>query len=151
MEQNRILTRDLKAILSAALEMTRDPAAAERMLQICERTELAAERYAAELHELRCARDEHQGFLSRTAKEQDARLQQEKLAFEREVEARRKRLQMEEDAIARKRESVNRDKEVIAALRERLERKAEKAGLSLPADAIPAGCDSVIEQQPTAA
>jgi hypothetical protein len=149
MEQNnRILTRDLKQILAAALAMTRDPGVAERLLALAERAELATEKYTTELHELRCARDEHRGFLSRAGKEHDERLAQERLAFEREVEARRKRLQMEEDAIARKWEAVT-------ALQERLERKAVRAGVApayqVPVEQSPA-CDPAIDQQqPTAA
>jgi hypothetical protein len=151
MEQNnRILTRDLKAILSVALAMTKDPGTAERLLALAERAEKATEQFMAEQHELRCMKDEHRQFLSRAGKEHDERLAMERLAWEREVAEARKRLQRDEDATARRRESVNRDKEVIAALRERLARKVEKAGLSLPPAAIPS-CDSVIEQQPTAA
>jgi hypothetical protein len=148
MEQNnRILTRDLKQILAAALEMTRDLNTAERLLALAERAEQATERYMAEQHELRCARDEHRGFLSRAGKEHDERLQRERDAWDREVQERRKRLQMEEDAIARKREAVT-------ALQERLERKAVRAGVApayqVSAEQSPA-CDSAIEQQPSAA
>jgi hypothetical protein len=150
MEQNnRILTRDLTTILATALEMVRDPATAERLLQICERTELATEQFRAEQHELACRKSEHQGFLSRAGKAHDEQLRQDRLAWEREEEQRRKRLGLEEDAIARKREAVR-------ALQERLERKAVQAGIALASDesaeqVLPVGCDSVIEQRPSAA
>ena len=129
MEQNnRVLTRDLKLFLAAVVEVTKAPGTVERLLQAAERAEAATERYMAEQHELRCMKDEHRQYLARAGKEHDERLAQERLAFEREVEARRKRLQIDEDETARRRESVNRDRELAAALRERLERKAVRAG-----------------------
>jgi hypothetical protein len=149
MEQNnRILTRDLKLFLAAVVEVTKAPGTVERLLAAAERAEAATERYMAEQHELRCMKDEHRGFLSRAGKEHDEQLRMDRLAWEREEEQRRKRLGLEEDAIARKREAVR-------ALQERLERKAVRAGIALAPDesaeqVLPAGCDSVIEQQPAA-
>ena len=58
----RVLTRDLKAILAAAVEMTKDSGTAERLLQAAERAEAATERYMAEQHELRCMKDEHRQY-----------------------------------------------------------------------------------------
>jgi hypothetical protein len=93
MEQNRILTRDLKQILAAAVAMTKDPGTAERLLALAERAENATERFMAEQHELRCMKDEHKQFLARAAREHDERIRCERDAWDREEAQRRKRLE----------------------------------------------------------
>jgi hypothetical protein len=152
MEPNRILTRDLKLILAAAVEMLRDPAAVDRMLQICARTESATQKYMAEQHELRCMRDEHRQFLARAGKEHDERLAQARREWAVEEQERRRKLQFDEDEAARRRAWAGQDRAKAAALRERLERRAHKLGESVAEAAcehgsLP-GCDSVIEQRP---
>jgi hypothetical protein len=147
------LTRDLKQILAAAVEMTKDPGTAERLLQAAERAESATERYMAEQHELACMKSEHKQFLARAGKEHDERIALERAAWDRELQERKRRLQQEEDEVARRREAAGKDRELAAALRDRMERKAGRAGIALAPDesteqVLPAGCDSVIEQQP---
>jgi hypothetical protein len=155
MEQSRILTRDLKLILAAAVAIVKDSAAAERMLRICERTETATEQFMAEQHELRCMRDEHRMYLARAGKEHDERLRTEREVWAREESERRRAVEIAECEVQRRRAAVDLDRERARETRERLARRAHKLGESVAETACehgpPAGCDPVVEQQPSAA
>jgi hypothetical protein len=135
MEQARfqIPTRDLKLFLGAAVEVTRNPELATRLLQLCERNERALEQARAEQHELACMRDEHSRKIAEAAKKSREQLEHERSVWAVEVAQRRKRLELEEDEIERQREFAIRDRERAAELRDRLERKFERK--SVPAEA----------------
>ena len=159
----QIPTRDLKLFLGAAVEATRSPGLAKRLLQLCERNEAATERFRAEQHELACLRSEHERELARATKEQAERLRRERDAWDRELAQARKQLEIDENETARRKEWAAKDREAAAALRLKAERKfgpapaspalaeAEVFGeLPPPQDAIQT-CDFGAGQQPTAA
>jgi hypothetical protein len=140
MEQNRILTRDLKLFLAAVVEVTKAPGTVERLLQAAERAEAATERYMAEQHELRCMKDEQWQYLARAGREHDERLRAERDAWDRELAEARKRLKMDEDETVRRREWADKDRQAAQALRSKLEQKFAPAHEALGkfASAVPA-------------
>ena len=118
-----IPTRDIKSVLSAVQNALANPELATKLLQLCERNERAVERFREEQHELECRRSEHKQFLARAGREHDERLAMERLAWEREVAERRRRLEIDENESARRREWADKDRQAAAALRCELEQK----------------------------
>jgi hypothetical protein len=153
--------RDLRMVLDSVKAALENPGLATKLLQLCERDEDVLTAIRDEEHQLRCMREEHRLYLSRAGKEHDQELQRQRDEWSRELAEARKRLAIDENETARRRESVNRDREQAARLREQLEAgklsrkrpgKSDSAATAACEEhGPPLGCDPGVEQQPTAA
>jgi hypothetical protein len=114
--------------VKAALE---HPGLVDRLLELIARNEAVLQELRQEQHELMCRKAEHRDFLSRQGRAHDERLRQERLEWERELQERRKRIEMDEAETVRRREWVDRDRQVAAALRCKLEQKLAPAHKAL--------------------
>jgi hypothetical protein len=110
-------------VLDAVRDALANPSLATRLLQLCERNQRAVERFREEQNELACLRAEQERRLAQASQEQADRLRAEKDAWTRELAERRKRLELDEDEAARRREAAGKDREAAAALRCELEQK----------------------------
>jgi hypothetical protein len=114
-----IPVRDLRAFLDAAKAAVENPALAERLLQLCERNERVLESVRLEQSELACLRAEHERDLRQKSEEQAERLARERAEWAQEAAARRKRLEIDEDEIMRRRERAEQARQTAAAVAQR--------------------------------
>jgi hypothetical protein len=118
--------RDIKAVLSSVRAVLSDPMLAFHLLELCERNERAVEEYRLLLSDV--ARD--RARLVEERKASAAAIAEERRAWDRELAQARKALAIDLDDVARRRAVVNQDREHAAALRERMERRAERVGVA---------------------
>jgi hypothetical protein len=100
---NGIPTRDLRAFLTAAVEVTKDPAVAERMLRACERSEVAAARYREAEAELALERTAHQRRLAEMSEASREQIERERAEWSIELAQARRELEKERDDLLRRR------------------------------------------------
>jgi hypothetical protein len=150
----------LKAVLLTVREALSRPDLADNLIELCTRTETATAEFREAQAELAVERDQQRRRLAEERRVHGEALRTERIQWEQEEAQRRKLLERDEDEAARKREAVNRAweaaRETRAQLRAGRLSRGRTGKSSLAAEVaceehgpLP-GCDSAIEQQPSA-